>query len=196
MKNFDVILPEYGKTILNLTNNPFNCDCFNYHFLRYLQQDQIKTIEIVQSNMFKCNLPKQLENNHFKTLKLSSLLCELNTNYKGCPETCKCYLRTFDKALIIDCAYKNLTKLPKFEVQSFTNQTVLNLIGNFIENIPEFTENLKEYKNVTVLYLNDNRLKDLAWLPPNITVNLLLNINILIIINVLFVCLGSAFRRK
>lgn len=167
-------LLDLSKTKLNIGGNPFRCDCYNYDFVRYLRQDNIRNIEIEASNALECAGPAQLAGQPLKGLNMFSIVCELqherNTNYTGCAEGCDCYLRSHDKALIIDCSYRNLTKLPKFVVAAFTNQTVLNLMGNAIEQIPEYATNWMEYRNVTVLNLNGNRLIDVAWLPPAVQV--------------------------
>lgn len=158
-----------GTITLDVSDNPIECNCGNYAFLKYLKSNE-ERLEIQSLNALKCKKPARLEGRRFATLSLSTLVCDIGRNDASCPEKCACQYRIHDKAYIVDCSYRNLTEIPTFNLLPIANQTILNLKGNLIERVPVTIQNRTEFRNVTVLDLSENRLADFEWFPAGIRV--------------------------
>nr|XP_012217885.1 PREDICTED: protein toll-like isoform X1 [Linepithema humile]XP_012217886.1 PREDICTED: protein toll-like isoform X1 [Linepithema humile] len=125
-------------------NNPLNCDCDVYDFLRYYEEEMSNVRRYFQIELhdLTCHSPKEL-----KKVRLYSrnLTCEVQNTDSICPEKCDCFLKPHDKAFIFDCSHKNLTNVP----------------NNIREPDIHFIQNLtKSVKTITKFYLNfsHNRL--------------------------------------
>lgn len=153
------------NVIILIEDNPILCDCYLYDLLQYLEgrmHPNVQNLFHIKPGNLKCRSPTWLENIAVADLKSKSLKCLIEGEQsKGkCPEKCACWLRPYDKAFLVDCSYRNLTKAPE-KINEFDEyHTELNLTGNFLKNIPYFTQ--PGYKTVTKLFLSHNNISSVS----------------------------------
>ena len=157
-------LKELGSNIeMIMINNPLQCNCFLYDFIRYLDESRPKLkqkLRIVIGPM-ECSSSKELKGTLISSLKSKDYRCIASDleEYEGiCPESCSRWIKPFDHKLIFDCTYKNLIEAPKTMCKFTSNEYVneVNLTGNFIRNIPNL--NQIGYDRVRDLVLTNNNI--------------------------------------
>lgn len=153
---------------LFLSNNPIRCDCEIYDFVNYVQDIKITSWRIMED--ITCDGPFDYQHVSLKSLDSRELTCPMEV----CPEECVCRRRPYDKNYLVDCSYKNMTRVPVISINDQTLERIeVNLNGNLLEDSPSMLEG---YKNVTRLYLSGNNIKQLKWIPPKIEVNFITTI--------------------
>ncbi|EEZ99323.1 toll-like protein [Tribolium castaneum] len=164
--------PDPWHSVIDLNENPLNCDCHNFDLVRYVTNElrpEIKVMFDLKMDNLKCANPPPLEDFPVESLVPKLLICPVED---GCPERCLCSQRPFDRTIIINCADKNLTQYPQLNLSDFTNidfvQTEVHLEGNSLNTGPG--KNLTGYGNVTELSLSSNKIETISWVPPNIKV--------------------------
>ncbi|KAK9885003.1 hypothetical protein WA026_009232 [Henosepilachna vigintioctopunctata] len=116
----------------------------------------------------------------FSDIFLKKLICPIggSTSEETCTSSkeCFCFWRSYDKTIIVNCARKNLTVAPQLNVSVNLdyNKTEVHLEGNYLEEAPSYKLG---YENVTKLYLSNNRLNDITWIPPKLAVLVVSNNN-------------------
>lgn len=162
-------LAKSQRTPRNVTilveNNPLICDCDVYDLLRYIEGKMhfyVKNYIRIITGSLNCRSPAWLENKAITDLKSESLTCttkDLNSDIP-CPEECECTFRPYDKSFIVDCSYRNLTRVPSNIIKpDGAAQLELYFSGNMLKQMP----NLKELRlqSVTKLDLSHNNIHEI-----------------------------------
>ncbi|XP_033226699.1 protein toll-like [Belonocnema kinseyi] len=166
----EIFLQETRRRIkMHLWNNPLQCDCFLYDFIRYLEGSRAELKRNLQIDIgpMECSSPNELKGTLIADLKSKDYRCIESDSkyYEGtCPEVCSRWIKPSDHKLIFDCAYRNLTEAPKRMCRLANNEytTEVNLTGNFIRNIPNM--NQIGYDKVRHLILSTNNI---STIPEN-----------------------------
>lgn len=161
-------------TIIHLGNNPLRCDCQNYDLIKYfngeVSSELISSFNIRQDDLI-CASPIELKDIALGEIALDHLYCpleDLTSEKTGCPIECFCRWKPFDKSVIINCANRNLTTIPKinfYNLKSDYEEIELHLQNNDLT-----AANFTGYDNVTRLFLSHNKLKNIIKLPRNLKV--------------------------
>lgn len=169
----EIFLQETRSRIkMHLGNNPLQCDCFLYDFIRYLEglRAELKRNLQIEIGPMECSSPNELKGTLIADLKSKDYKCVASDleDYVGtCPESCSRWIKPSEHKLIFDCAYKNLTEAPermcRFASNEYTNE--INLTGNFIRKIPNM--NQIGYDRVRHLVLSNNNI---STIPKNVFV--------------------------
>lgn len=163
-----------------LNDNPINCDCLSYDFVQYFStftnDPEFKVIFDLHADTLSCAGPPGLKNRHVDQINPSVLKCSLEQIAKensGCPKNCSCAWRPHDKSILVNCTNQNLNQFPELNINLSSkypfNQIELHLEGNKLVAGPN--SNLTGYGNVTKLYLSNNNIRSISWIPKRIDVN-------------------------
>lgn len=163
--DYDLIFKENPNLNLYLTGNPIMCNCELYEFVKFIHESSFTNL--VLKDDLSCSQPANLKEISLNDLDLNELLCPL----ERCPDYCQCFQRTHDKSYIVDCSNKNFTKSPNLTMFDSAIPKELNMIGN---NLKELTK-IHGGDNITKLYLADNDIEKLHWVPPNVEILMLNN---------------------
>ncbi|XP_041450259.1 protein toll-like [Drosophila obscura] len=126
---------------VQLSGNPWSCDCRAKAFLSFLRQRE--------------------------PLEYSAALDRCNIYSGTCPEDCICCLdNSTSPSLIVDCRLKGLTEIPELPIP-ISGQSTLHFEGNYLGALP--SHSLPGYARIGHLYLANNRLTEIDQLPENIT---------------------------
>lgn len=157
---------ENSVVTVRVNGNPLICDCNVYTFLLYLESELQKFVEIAPGDT-KCEAWRGFMKIHVPIIQLNTKTFECIPGYSWCPRECTCWLR--DSTDFINCAYRNLTRFPEiFGMFHKRDQTVLDLTGNFIEDIEIPPDS--DYGSVDSLILSHNNLSSIS--PQLFTANL------------------------
>lgn len=183
-----------------LDDNPLQCDCSIYHFVRYLEgtlnPNVHKMIQLEAKNL-SCAQPQQFEGVQISKVDPKLLVCPLDhpkSATKHCPKECKCEVRIFDTALIVNCSYAGLVHVPPLVNlnASKLNFTELYIQGNHLSSLPNMS--LVGYTYVRKINAEFNNISELSLsnIPPQIEVLELAHNNLSFISNSVF----QAFKNK
>lgn len=145
-----------NKIMIDFNFNPIACNCSNYNFFStgYLANKVFFTIESLN-----CPLSNFSETN-----------CPLKQS--GCPENCNCSWAPYQSSLVIECTDRDLDFYPNLSFISSVSlpyrSTTLNLQFNRLTRGP--SSNLLGYSNITKLYLSNNQITTIDWLPKNLEI--------------------------
>ena len=149
---------------ISIENNPIQCDCRLYDFLRFLEgrlhPNGNETLQLLIGES-KCHGPSDLREIAIADLRSKTLTCNVNEleSEVECPDKCNCYMRPENNAFIVDCGYKDLMEPPR-KLECPPNLRLdhieLNLTGNYLTKMPDLDKN--GYKNVTILTLDHNNI--------------------------------------
>ncbi|XP_033235486.1 protein toll-like isoform X2 [Drosophila pseudoobscura] len=129
------------KRKIELSGNPWTCDCRAKSFLSFLRQKE--PLEYIAA-LDRCNI--------FPS--------------GTCPEECICCLdNSTVPSMIIDCKSKGLKAIPLLPTL-ISGESTLHFEGNFLESLP--SNSLPGYAKLAHLYLANNRLTEIDQLPENI----------------------------
>ena len=139
-----------------LSGNPLVCDC-----IMSAVAQEIRKLLLTNSSMrsrfdtWRCHWPLELQNKSILEIG-EDQWPEPEFDDRNCPTECTCRERCFGNGIIIvvDCAGKNLTEVPRLMPQGLIE---LNLISNDIRDIPAYPY----FANVTVLKLTNNKVERL-----------------------------------
>ncbi|XP_043663081.1 toll-like receptor 13 [Drosophila teissieri] len=129
-------------TKIELSGNPWECNCTKKTFLSYLRKHE----------------PMEYE----------TALRRVNITQDKCPADCICCVYTSNSeslTLMIDCSGKDLHEIPPLPTPTH-GQTTLIFERNNLEKWPSSL--LPGYSSVTRLYLANNRLSDIDHLPEKL----------------------------
>ncbi|XP_043656441.1 protein toll [Drosophila teissieri] len=176
----DVHLDEDLNTDLvhvDLNDNPLVCDCLILWFIqlvRGVHKPQYTKKFKLNTDRLVCSQPNALAGTAVQEVKPQTLLCPLDSSEdpreRKCPLGCNCHVRTYDRALVINCHSGNLTHVPRLPILEKNLQIMeLHLEKNTLLRLP--LANTSGYENVTSLHLAGNNLThiDVDQLPTNLT---------------------------
>ena len=152
------------RVSVSIENNPIQCDCQVYDFLRYLEgrlhENVNKTFQL-SIGKSKCHGPSDFREITITDLRSKTLTCNINEpNFNvECPDKCTCHMRPEDNTFIVDCSYKGLTEAPRkldYPPNYQIDHILLNLTGNYLKTMPYLGRNV--YNNVTTLALGHNKI--------------------------------------
>lgn len=157
-----------SSVVLFLNNNPIECDCGLYDFLRYLDGSMMNVRDTlsIKTGPMKCFNSKMYENILLSELNSKSYKCippmEAINHVEMCPNNCDKWIRPFDKTFIFNCSYRNLHQAPEslcsLRDENFVNE--LDLTGNRIKIIPNLQYN--GYNNLSRLTLSHNEISSIS----------------------------------
>ena len=78
LKNLDILTKNHLLKIVNISQNPFLCDCDLIYFQNWLNKTQTN---IVDKEKLTCDWPKELSGRTILTLKPEEMVCENPTDY-------------------------------------------------------------------------------------------------------------------
>ncbi|GFT93355.1 protein toll [Nephila pilipes] len=165
-------LNNYVETRIDLSSNPFLCDCQIYNFYDYINSEKLtkRSVVIDSPKDLTCKEPQNLAGKSITSLTPNQFTCELP---KQCSYPCHCYTRAEDNANIVNCSYHKLNDLPSV-IPNNTN--VLLFQGNNLVNMSAFNSDM--WQNLTDLFLDGNHISNLDhWNIPAKLKNIALNGN-------------------
>lgn len=177
-QQLDAISNNQYNSVVDLSGNLIDCDCRAYDLTRYFRDliaPEVKTMIDISPDGLKCASSNiSVADLHPKYLTCS--LVQVLDNYTDCPLGCSCEWRKWDKSIIFNCENGNFTTVPSIlipkvlgELVSY-NQTEVHLEGNLLTSGP--SANDTGYKNVTKLFLSNNYIEQIAWVPPKTEVSM------------------------
>lgn len=131
-----------------------------------------KVMKIISGDL-RCAEPSSLEGKLITTVHPNELLCSLDSEKsttKRCPNHCKCWVRPYDKALIVNCSNAELTRVPELPRVQELNFISLHIENNRIHTLPH--ADLPGYADVKEIYARYNNISELTLenIPKNIEV--------------------------
>lgn len=166
-----------SATVISINNNPIICDCTFIDFSKYIKGDMypgVKTAIYIIYNNVTCASPNIFKGLQIENISPDMLFCPLEEVLKdfecSSEERCHCGWRPFDSTLVVDCSGSKLSKVPDIYLPDDLpyNQTEIHLEQNHLAMGPNASNS--GYENATILFLNDNLLEELVWLPPDLEV--------------------------
>lgn len=107
--NEESALAAFFSFNLNITNNPFFCDCALYSFASVIQHSVFHYVR-VEEFRYRCGTPASLQGKDFlHDLPLENLICNITT---GCPAGCHCEDRPHNDTFFMNCTGAGLTEMP------------------------------------------------------------------------------------
>ncbi|KAK9882853.1 hypothetical protein WA026_023550 [Henosepilachna vigintioctopunctata] len=173
-QNIEEIVEKYGKKKLKIkiSHNPIRCDCRALDLIKYLNRNRVNDSISLQFyyEYLECNGPFSMRNIPVKNVVPEDLMCRLDGSECTEDVDCDCFYKSERNILMIDCSNKYLHEPPKLKMSSVSygivNSTELNLDGNLLT---EFSERVG-YTQVTKLYMQNNFISNISWLPTSIQV--------------------------
>ncbi|XP_001604577.1 protein toll [Nasonia vitripennis] len=168
---------------VEIDDNPIRCDCEVYELLRYLNGDMhpfVQNYVHLKPGKLSCRSPEYMRGSQLSELKAKSLKCLVESEQPrpGDPcspngGACTCWQRPEDKALLLDCAARNLSRAPEWIDARGAARIELDLRVNRLVEPPSMYK--KGYEKVTSLNLSRNRISfvDERLLSPNLKTLLL-----------------------
>ncbi|EZA52048.1 hypothetical protein DMN91_009805 [Ooceraea biroi] len=134
---------EYSRNVIILVdNNPINCDCDLYDFLRYIEGEMHPKVQeyfhIIPRNL-TCQGPPWLKNMRVTDLRSRTLTCKIDEGPNiACPENCDCFFRPVDQTFIFDFTHRELTQVPSdIKKPGYPWNLELNFNGNRLRRMPD-----------------------------------------------------------
>lgn len=176
-QNIDLTLENKLKTIsLDLNDNPLNCDCALLGFVQYLRGERgqsLKNVIQIDTTNLRCSSPDNLNGQLAKGVNPMDLLCPFDyeqTNPKRCPQGCDCWVRSYDRILMVNCSNGNFTRVPNLpRIEQQLAGTELYMENNDLTMLPESSS--PGYANVVKIFAAGNNLTVIngSQLPANLT---------------------------
>ncbi|KAG5883179.1 hypothetical protein JTB14_018196 [Gonioctena quinquepunctata] len=152
------------QTHVNLKNNKLACDCRIYPLVRYIREMQFMVNFTLADTL--CDSPQPFQHVMIEKMQPQDVWCTYPKC--KCSDKCDCLIAPFNETMVVDCAGRNLTDYPWFEVKINAHKYIeLNLNENMISSGPNSTLG---YDNVTSLLLSNNQIKQLQWIPPKVKI--------------------------
>ncbi|GJQ88238.1 Tl [Trypoxylus dichotomus] len=174
---------EPRKSVIDINDNPIDCGCSAFQLVQYFDgsykyKDIYLRISLVGD--VRCHDPLTMARKDVRSLKSQSFTCDYKEAYI-CPEKCSCALSPHYQSFNVTCNGRNLPTppiIPGFVSKTYyafngfgtmftINKLVVDLSNNSIKN---FTERDSTYINASELYLANNELSLVNWLPPRLEV--------------------------
>ncbi|XP_075149015.1 toll like receptor [Haematobia irritans] len=169
---------KMNKIIMDLNDNPVQCDCVLLSFVQFLRGERggqaLREAFKMDTKNLKCTSPENLQGQLVRNVNPMDLLCPFDhedTNPKRCPRGCSCWVRTYDRILMVNCSLGNLTELPTLpHIEQFKLAgTELNVENNELMKLP--LASTPGYSSVVKLFAAGNNLTVIegTQLPPKLS---------------------------
>ncbi|KAH8332594.1 hypothetical protein KR074_006702 [Drosophila pseudoananassae] len=166
----DVPVDRTDDSVVNidLNDNPLDCDCTMLIFAQLVRGDikpaYAKYYKLQTDRLF-CSKPGALEGTPVKKIMPEKLLCPFDSpdaeNKRKCPRGCSCWVRTYDRALLLNCNNGNMTRVPSLPALPQNLELMeLYMENNTLLSLPSGDSN-PGYSQVTSLYIAGNNLTDI-----------------------------------
>ncbi|XP_055522511.1 uncharacterized protein LOC129716702 [Wyeomyia smithii] len=163
---------DTSKIIVDINDNPLNCNCVIFSFVQYLLKELDKAVYnkvTLDATRLYCAEPKEHHGSLVGQLQTKNLLCpldQLDSNIEQCPANCTCFVRPLDWGVIVNCTGQSLLEVPPLPqpTEFGFNFLELHIENNNITRLP--TENLTGYAEVAELYAHNNAISQLE--PENL----------------------------
>ena len=140
---------------MNVTNNPFFCDCKVYQFAKSLRDSFLRWRD-VEEYRYRCAAPAELaDGDWLHDIPLQYLVCNITT---ACPEKCFCQERPHNNTFLIDCRGVGLEKLPDIVPELGNYNLEFLLDDNMITEL----HNVSYIGQIYNMSLNNNRIHHLS----------------------------------
>lgn len=164
------------KVDIDLNNNPLDCNCFLLefnHFIRNKLSYKNHNFLKLRIDNLSCSKPHSLEGRLVKDVEEKKLLCDLDAkdgSNKKCPENCNCFVRPFDKFLVVNCSDSGINNTPNLPNVIGYERIELDLSHNFLNQLPSAGE-IEGYGNVVKLLASHNNISfvDVSSFPNSLT---------------------------
>nr|CAH7752067.1 unnamed protein product [Callosobruchus chinensis] len=169
-----------APVVINLASNPLWCNCTNFDLVTYLTDEidpLVKAMVEIKVGDQTCDEPPEFRHIAIKELKPRHISCRYTD--PGCPTECDCFIRPFDRSVMLQCQHRNLTSYP--DIRAFKSWTSLenvvdvNLTGNYLSTGPDPNSG---YEEVRKIWLSNNKIKKMDWVPPKVQILSLDNNNL------------------
>lgn len=185
--NDDSSSSKETKKLLNLTGNPFECDCKASTLKQKLEGslgEPFKSMFSLSSHDLQCGpIPHSLSGQSISRLTYSDLSCKFPSAQIDmlCTDNCSCHLNTYYRKTVIDCSNQGMEKFPSTLplIPNYSDTIELIMANNLIRNLSKAVEgyyntkikNNNNYNTITKLSLSNNRIETFhqECLPPNLT---------------------------
>ena len=116
---------------LYMYGNELECNCDIYSLFKFFKKKQGHTDALTYNKRhIRCDRPNSLKGHVLAEVSEDMLGCY--SNMSSCPPSCKCWVRSMDSAVMVYCAYRELTLIPEL-MPPHTLQ--INLTGNQIREL-------------------------------------------------------------
>ena len=149
----------------------FHCDCRMYKLYACLhnslyclpnatlisQKYEVHGEKTSINNMdsFKCLTPDQTKGMSLLDVPVTTFGCY--EDVIGCPRHCRCWLRSRDKAVRVECMNRNLTQLPAL----LPDRTyILNYSRNLLTDLTDLPE---YFESIQIMDLSQNKIAEIKW---------------------------------
>ncbi|XP_004536485.1 protein toll-like [Ceratitis capitata] len=148
------------RSNISLNYNALHCDCHLLDFVLGKRLDYLNAQTQLNTTNLSCDTPIPLRGRLVDTLQPGELLCPVKAEF--CAAGCRCWARTYDATLIVNCTRMQLTTIPALPSLTQTTLTSieLHLTDNNITVLPLNTTS--GYANVTRLYAARNLLRNIS----------------------------------
>lgn len=159
------------KIQISISGIPFKCDCRALTLTYFVKEEPGFFIDLPD---LKCAAPSIMKNKNFEDVHESELMCDLHLESGGFEcvpsENCTCLWRPFDRTVIVNCSSSNLTEVPALDLSlDLPYEKIEVRLDN--NRLTEFDE-VEGYENVTSLFLANNTMENLFWIPSKIEVRI------------------------
>nr|XP_012234051.1 PREDICTED: protein toll-like isoform X2 [Linepithema humile] len=149
------------RAVILIDNNPIDCGCNIYDFLRYLEGKMDPSITS-HFSIIPGNLTCKTSNVRRVTeLRSESIICGTKNSIttQTCPETCKCFEKKHHNVFIMNCSNSHFERIPNIRHKPLKFQKIeLDFDNNNIIQMP----NLTELGPVSKLILSRNKISEIT----------------------------------
>lgn len=164
---------ENNKINVILNENPIQCDCNLLDFIQFVHNDFGKyfTNFSIIHNKLNCIAPAAMQNRPVKNITSIDLVCGFYSD-EGCPNDCRCFKRTIDKTMIINCSNANMSQVPSLPHPNEFNSIILHMENNRLLSMPYVNSTASlGYDFIREIFVQNNNITQLlsANIPSNLT---------------------------
>ena len=146
--------------IVDVRNNPIQCDCEIYNFLEFIKKENNKILFKIENLI--CHTPDYYNDTEVVSLNYQNFQCPIKydnfSKNDACAGICDCWIRPFDKSMIINCGNKNLSKIPELTSVKNAPKIELYLKSNKIKEFPDIQQ--PGYNKIELLDLSNNLISE------------------------------------
>ncbi|XP_050298792.1 protein toll-like isoform X2 [Anthonomus grandis grandis] len=142
---------------MELSQNKLRCNCLHYQ------------IEKAPKNEDHTAIVRLTDQESVCYTRYPSFNCPL-IHISNCPSKCNCFYTRSENAINVNCSSRGLKRFPEIKdirTSSYKHdQLIVDLSGNLLNLNGQ--ELLRNYSNMSVLDLSNNKIEELKYLPPTV----------------------------